>query len=307
MVVLVIGVLTSSSISAAPLSSVVRSAVPSAVQQITSIDYRALRNLRSAHSLKALLLPGKLAEVEMTVAKAGINPETDIDQVTLVSYHGAGDLLHTIVIAQGTFNQKDVLERLKLKKIKPEKYLLSYLYPIGGGTRLLFLDPSTVLWGEASAVKGAINVRDNGAQSLEFNGKVNDLISDVSEAPAWSVLDRVATQSMIRTAIGRGRAAGDFGPVASRLLASDYKLTFGDGATLEVNLKTPDTITAALLASLIKADLLYTKLSSSRTTKTIADNLDVDSSEEMIRMQFRADEQTLQSMVDSSVIAPMTR
>ena len=218
------------------------------MQEITAVDYRAFRDIRGAPSLKGWLLPGSLVEFEAATAKAGINPDTEIDQITLVNYHGADGLFYTVAIVQGTFDQKDVLGQMKSKKVKPEKYLLSYLYP-AGGMRLVFLDPSTVLLGETAAVKGAINVHDNGAPSLESNRMVNDLIADVSSAPAWSVLGQAATQNMIRGAIGRDRTLGDFTAITKRLQASDYEVNFGEAITFDVSLKTSDTVTAGVIAT----------------------------------------------------------
>ena len=37
---------------------------------------------------------------------------------------------------------------MKAAKIRPEKYQLSYLYPMGSGMQLVFLDPSTILFGD---------------------------------------------------------------------------------------------------------------------------------------------------------------
>ena len=34
---------------------------------------------------------------------------------------------------------------------------------------MVFLDPTTILFGENAAIKGAIDVRDNGAESVQTN------------------------------------------------------------------------------------------------------------------------------------------
>ncbi len=139
---------------AAPLSSNARTVVPSAVQQIISVDYRALRDSPPARALKDRVLPDNLKEFETALKGAGIDPERDVEELTFVSYRPAKGGLRSIGIAQGPFKQKEFLQKMRLKKIRPEKYLLSYLYPMGSGMQLVFLDPSTILFGESCFPQG---------------------------------------------------------------------------------------------------------------------------------------------------------
>ena len=53
--------------------------------------------------------------------------------MTFISYRIPKVGLRSIGIAQGPFKQKEFLAKTRLKKIKPEKYLLSYIYPMGSG------------------------------------------------------------------------------------------------------------------------------------------------------------------------------
>ena len=96
-------------------------------------------------------------------------PDKDVEQLTFVSYRQANKGLYAVGIAQGPLKQKEFLKKMQLKKVRPEKYLLSYLYPMGSGMQLVFLDPSTIVFGENAALKGAIDVRDKGADSLALN------------------------------------------------------------------------------------------------------------------------------------------
>ena len=242
---------------AAPLSSNARTVVPSAVQQIISIDYRALRDSPSARALKDQVLPDVLKQFETALKGAGIDPDKDAEQLTFVTYRPAKGGLRSIGIAQGPFKQKEFLQKMRLKKIKPEKYLLSYIYPMGTGMHLVFLDPSTILFGESASVKGAIDVRDNSAESLESNNTIADLITSVESAAIWSVLDQPGTQTMLRSALGQAASIGDYDMVKKRLLASDYTMNFTNGVTFDLNVKTSDTMTAATMATLLKAGVLY--------------------------------------------------
>jgi hypothetical protein len=283
----------------APLSSNVRTVIPAAIQQIISVDYRQLRDSESAVALNGRLMPGNLQQLESALKTAGINPEKEMEQLTFISYRSPNGGTRSVGIAQGAFNQEEFLQKMRLKKLKPEKYLLSWLYPMGSGTQLVFLDPSTILFGESSAIKGAIDVRDNGAESLASNNIVNDLILDVDSAPVWSVVDQLGTQNMMKSALGQAASLGDYDLVLKRLLASDYEMHFSDGASFDLNVKTSDTISAATMALLVKAVVLYSGMNATPTQKMALDNITVGNSHDMLQLHLKTDDQHFQTLLTS--------
>src|SRR5215471_14660963 len=195
---------------AAPLSSNARTVIPSAIQQILSVDYRALRGSQTALALKNRVLPQNLKQFETALRTFGIDPAKDVEQITFVTYRGPDKSLNAVGIAQGPFKQKEFLQKMRVKGVKPEKYLLSYMYPMSSGMQVVFLDPSTIVFGESAALKGAIDVRDRGAESLAMNTSINDLIADIDGGPIWSVLDQMGTQYMMKTALGQASSLADY-------------------------------------------------------------------------------------------------
>jgi hypothetical protein len=291
---------------AAPLSSNARTVVPSAIQQIISVDYRALRDSPTAHALKDRVLPDYLKQFETALKAAGIDSDKDLEQLTLISYRSSKGT-RSIGIAQGTFKKADFLQKMKAAKVRPEKYQLSYLYPMGSGMQLVFLDPSTILFGENASIKGAIDVRDNGAESLQSNSTINGLISDVDSAPMWSVLDQVGTQTMFRSALGQAASVADYDVVKKRLLASDYVMNFDNGVTFDLSVKTADTMTAATMATLLKAGVLYRKMNATPTEKMALENTTVDNANDMLLMHFKSDDQRFQALLKSDLFAAVSK
>jgi hypothetical protein len=292
---------------AAPLSSNARTVVPSAVQQIISVDYPALRNSQAAQALRDRILPDSIKQFETALKGAGIDPDKDIEQLTFVSYRAAKGTLYGIGIAQGPFKQKEFLQKMRLKKIKPEKYLLSNIYPMGSGMQMVFLDPTTILFGENAAIKGAIDVRDNGAESVVSNTTINDLITSVQDSPVWSVLDQAGTQNMMRSALGQAASLADYDVIKKRLLASDYVMEFTNGVTFDLSVKTSDTVTAATLSGLLKAGVLYRKMSGTPTEKLALENTTVDSSNDLLQMHFKADDQRFEALLKSDLFAAVAK
>ena len=291
---------------AAPLSSNARTVVPSAIQQIISVDYRALRDSSTARALKERVLPENLKQFETALKGAGIDPEKDVEQLTFVSYRSSKGP-RSIGIAQGPFKKAEFLQKMKAAKIRPEKYQLSYLYPMGTGMQLVFLDPTTILFGDNTGIKGAIDVRDNGAESLQSNSIINGLITDVDSAPMWSVLDQVGTQNMFRSALGQASSVADYDVVKKRLLASDYVMNFDNGVTFDLSVKTSDTMTAATMATLLKAGVLYRKMNATPTEKMALENTTVDNANDMLQMHFKSDDQRFQALLKSDLFAAVSK
>lgn len=291
---------------AAPLSSSARTVIPSAIQQIISVDYRELRNSPSARALKDRVMPDTLKQFEQALRATGIDPERDAEQLTFISFRGEKNMLYSIGIAQGPFKQKEFLQKARVKKIKAEKYLLTSIYPMGSGMSMAFLDPSTIVFGDVSALKRAIDVRDNGADSIEKNSTINDLVTSVDSAAIWSALDQQGTQYMMKSALGQASSLADYDVIKKRLLASDYMMNFDNGVTFDLNVKTSDSMTAASLASLVKAGVIYRKMSGNDTEKLALENMTVDSSHDVLQMHFKTDDQRFQALLKSDLFAAVS-
>jgi len=293
---------------AAPLSTSARTVIPSAIQQIISVDYRDLRDSQTAQALRDRVMPDNVKQFENALRSVGINPDKDAEQLTFVSYRGPKNGLLAIGIAQGPFNQKDFLSKAKARKIKPAKYQLADIYPMGTGMQMVWLDPSTILFGETMALKGALDVRDNGAESLASNNTINDLITSIeNSATIWSVLDQQGTQNMVRSALGEAGSITNFDSVKKRLLASDYLMNFNNGVTFDLNVKTSDTVTAATLSGLMQAGVLYKRMSGTPTEKLALENTTVDSSNDVVTMHFKTDDQRFQALLKSDLFAAVSR
>jgi hypothetical protein len=271
-----------------------------------SVDYRALRGSQTALALKNRVLPDNLKQFENALRNFGIDPSKDIEQLTFVSYRQPKGGLYAIGIAQGPFKKKEFLQKMQLKKVRPEKYLLSFIYPMGSGMQLVFLDPSTIVFGETAALKGAIDVRDKGADSLALNNSINDLITDIDSAPIWSVLDQLGTQNMMKSALGQASSLADYDVVKKRLLASDYTMNFDNGVTFDLNVKTSDNMTAASLASLLKAGVLYRKVSATPVEKMALESMTVDNQHDLLQMHFKTDDDRFQSLLKSDLFASVS-
>jgi hypothetical protein len=291
---------------AAALGTSTRSCIPGDVQQIISVDYRALRNNSTAQALKNQVLPENLKAFETSLRGVGINPEKELEQLTFVSFRTPKQGLKVVGFAQGQFTEQLVLRKLRLRKIKPLTYSSAAIYPMGDGMQMSFLDNSTLLFGDSSAIRGAVDARDGTIANLDGNSEVADMLGSVESEPVWSVLDAVGTQNMMRSALGEAAQLADYNQVKKRLVGSHYIMNFNSGVDFDLDVLTSDSMMAATLSSLVKAGMLYRKMTASPVEKVALDSLTVSSDSSALKLHFRTDDNRFQSLLHSDLFAAVS-
>jgi len=292
---------------AAPLGSSVRPAIPADVQQLICVDYRALKNSDTAQALKEQVLPDNLKQFEVALKGAGISPDRDVDQLTFISYRQPKHGLQVVGAAQGVFPTKTVLGKLRLHKIRPVKYRDADIYPMSSGMEMTFLDESTLLFGEGGALRGALDARDGYVTTLDSNPDVANLIGDVEGGSVWSILDQKGTQNMMLSALGDASRLADFETVKKHILGSRYTMNFQNGVNFDLDVITSDSVTAATLSSLVKAGVLYRKMTASAVEKSALEDVSVNSDSSKLQMHFKADDKQFQALIHTSLFASVSR
>lgn len=291
---------------AMPLNSSARAVIPADLQQLISVDYRALKDSPTAMQLKQQVLPDNLKQFEGALKGIGIDPEKDVDTLTFASFRTAKQGIKGVGVAAGPFAMKAVLKKMTAQKIKPTKYRTSRIYPMDGGMVMCFLDDSTLLFGDAVAVRIALDVRDGEVLSLDTNQTMADMMSDVDSAPVWSILDQLGTQNVMRSALGDAAKIGDYDTIKKRLLGSQYTMNFNGGVNFDLTVVSSDSVSAATLSSLVKAGLLYKKMSASAPEKLAMDNTSVDSDGSDVNFHFKSSDQQFQSIMHSELFAAVS-
>jgi hypothetical protein len=293
---------------AMPLNSSARAVVPADLQQLISVDYRALKDSPTATALKQQLMQAQenLQQFEGALKGVGINPDKDIDTLSLPSFRAPKVGIRTIGIASGPFNMKAVLKKLTLRKIKGTKYRNSSLYPMDGGFVMTFLDDSTLLFGEPSAVKLGLDTRDGEIYNIDTNSTMADMMSDVDAAPFWSILDQQGSQNMMRSALGDAAKIADYETVKKRVLGSYYTMDFSSGVNFDLTVVTSDSLTASTLSVIMKAAIMYEKTSASPVEKAAMDKATFDSDGAKFAMHFKDSDAQFQSLMHSPLFAAIS-
>ncbi len=291
---------------AMPLNSSARSCVPADVLQIISVDYRALKDSPTAMALKQQLLPENIKQFEAALKSIGLDPEKDVDTLTFASFHAGKQGVKTVGVAAGPFDKKAILKKMKLQKFVPKKYGTSDLYPMDGGFVMSFLDDSTLLFGDGTSIRVALDTSNGQVLGLDTNGDMADMMSSVDSAPVWSILDQQGTQNAMHSAMGDASQIADYDSVKKRLLGSRYTLSFTSGVNFDMTVVTSDTTTSSTVSSLLKGYMLYKKLSATAAEKIAVDNTTVDSDGPNVQLHFKANDQQFQSLMHSELFAAVT-
>ena len=292
---------------ASSLGTSTRNVIPYDVQQLICVDYRTLKGSSTALALKDRVLPDNLKQFEVALRGVGINPDTEVEQLTFASFRTTKQGLRIIGIASGQFQRKTVLKKIVVKKIKPVKYRSAFLYPMAAGMQMTFLDDWTLLFGDPAAVKSALDARDGESESLNANSELTDMISGVDDSPVWSILDAQGTQNMMRSTLGDAAKLADYDTLKQRLTGSRYQMGFTSGVTFDLDVITSDSTTASGLAALVKAGVMYRRLNATGAEKVALDSVTVDSDSSQLKLHFKTDDKQFQALLQSDLFAAVSR
>jgi hypothetical protein len=290
-----------------PIASSARSMVPSELQQLIGVDYRALKDSPTAQALKDKVLPDNLKQLETALKGIGIDAERDIDQLDFASFRTEKKGIQSIGVAQGSFSAKAVLKKLKLKKIAAVKYGTASIYPMDNGLVMTFTDDNTLVFGADASLRSALDTRDGKRPSLDSNPVMADQMASVDGSPLWSILDQQGTQAIMFSSMGDAATkVGDYESVKKRILASRYTMSFQSGVDFDLSVVTSDSMTATTLATVLKGVVLYKKMSASAIEKAAYDSTTVDSDNSLVQLHFKSDDQKFQSLMNSPLFAAIS-
>jgi hypothetical protein len=292
--------------SAAALGTAARNVIPSEVQQIISVDYRALRDSPTALSLKERVLPENLKQFETALKSTGVNPEKDVDQLTFALFRTEKNGLKVIGIASGEFSPKTVLARFKKQKVIAQKYKSAQIYPLSG-MQMTFVDDWTMLFGDTAAIKAALDARNGDAQSLSSNGKMSDMIGSVENGSIWSVLDDKGSQNMLRSALGDVSKLADYDMVKKRLIGSRYQMDFNNGVNFDLDVITSDSMTASTLSSMLQVGKRLKETNATGAEKLAIESMSVGSDSNQLKVHFKTDDQRFETLLRSDLFASISR
>ena len=299
---------------AVQLSSDAKASIPHDVQQIIMVDYRAMQNSPAAMSLKDRVMPPELKRLETALINSGLKVDTDTDALAFAAFRtpnsdGKGaDVERMVGIAQGQFHTHDILANFVKNKTKPVILRNNSIYPMGTtGLSVVFLNQTTMVFGDKDAVRAAVDSRDGFAPNfLTDSDLVGDMVAVDSHA-IWSLLDSKGTQTMMKGVLGGASQLADYDTVKNRMKGSRYTMDFSNGVKFEMAVSMSDTITAATCATLLKGLQLLKKQQGTPLEKTALDETTIDSGSGSLTVSYSSSDSQFSSLLTSPLFQSVVK
>ena len=294
---------------AAELSSDGKAAIPRDVQQLIVVDYRAMQNSIAAMDLKERVLPPELKRLETALKTAKLNVDKDADVLAFAAFRDSGAQGTKIVgIAQGQFQTQAILAGFAKSKTKPIVVRNNNIYPMGSaGMSIVFLNQTTMVFGDRSAVKSALDARDGLTPNFLSNGEMINDMKAVDQRAIWSLLDAKGTQTMMKSVLGDAAQLTDYDTVRNRMKSSRYTMDFDNGVKFDLAVVMSDTLTAATCATLMKGMVIMKKTSGSALEKTALDRTTIDSNSGTLTVDYSSSDSEFASLLTSPLFQSVVK
>ena len=287
---------------ASPLATESQAALPYDVQQLIVVDYQEMINSNIAMQLQKRVLPPELKHLQDALQQSGLDVAQSVDQLAFASYRTPkSDGVSIVGIASGQFPITDIMAGFKKRKVKGTKVRNSMIYPMGSsGMSVVFPNQTTMIFGALESVKTSLDARDSISPSFLTNNAMQNLIPPMQTEAVWSILDAKGTRTMMQSVIGGAAAqVADFSSVQKRLLGSRYTMDFEHGVKFNLDVMTPDVVTAATISSVLSAAALYKKIGATPAEKTAIDDTNITSTASTLQVHFSASDNDFATLLQS--------
>ena len=295
--------------SAAQLSSEAKSATPKEVQQLIVVDYRAMQNSPAAMDLKDRVLPPELKRLETALKSSGLKVDQDADVLAFAAFRDSkGEGTRIVGIAQGQFHTREVMANFTKNKIKPTMIRNNSVYPMGAnGMSVVFLNQTTMVFGDKDAVKEAMDARDGMNPDFLANGDMVNEMGVVDSKAVWSLLDSKGTQTMMKGVLGDASQLADYDTVKNRMKSSRYTMDFQNGVKFDMAVVMSDTLTAATAATLMKGVSILRKNSGTPLEKSALDQTTIDSNAGTLTVSYSSSDSQFASLLTSPLFQSVVK
>ena len=295
--------------SAAQLSSDAKSAIPKDIQQLIVVDYHAMQNSPAAMELKDRVLPPELKRLETALKSSGLKVDQDADVLAFAAFRDpAGQGTRIVGIAQGQFHTREIMANFVKNKTKPEQRRNTSIYPMGSnGMSVVFLNQTTMVFGDKESVKEAMDARDGITSNFLANGDMVNEMGVVDSKAVWSLLDAKGTQTMMKSVLGDASQLADYDTVKNRMKSSRYTMDFQNGVKFDMAVVMSDTLTAATAATLMKGVSILKKNSGTPLEKSALDQTTIDSNAGTLTVDYSSSDSQFASLLTSPLFQSVVK
>jgi len=254
---------------------------PKEIGEFAYADLKSARKFPWFPQLRDQLLPSRFRQFEKFLSSAGVDPDTQVDELAwggVAAARGKGE--QVVGVALGTFDPSSTEARFKQRKLPIIEVHGYHLYAFGTGSEpddilFMFIDPNTAAFGHRSALEKLIDVRTGMAESLLTNTTLFPLINEANGTGIiWAALNKdysnLAMQQLIPQANQFPQAAAIIKRI--RAMTISVKVENGVDTHFQAVCSSPDD--ANLLSAALQAGLMYRRYQESQSNPDLAGALD---------------------------------
>ena len=265
---------------AGSLSTDVIGMFPKDVGEFAYADMKAARSRPWFPQLRDQLLPGNFRQFEQFLTSAGIDPNTQVDEMAwaiLTSKEGGEQILG---VALGGFSPSATEEKLKAQKVPAVEVHGYHLYAFGSGAGssdilFFFLDSNTAAFGNRSALEKLIDVHFGGSESLLRNEQMFPLIKEANgHGTIWAVLNEKYTHLAMQQLLPQASQFPQAQAIIDRLKAMEIYVQADRGVDAHFQAVCNSVDDANVLAAAAQAGIMYRRYQESQSHPEVAKALD---------------------------------
>jgi hypothetical protein len=290
------------------LSTAIIGMFPKEVGEFAYADLKTARGLSWFPQLREQLLPSRLREFEQFLKAAGIDPNTQVDELAWGAIPASKDQGEQIVgVALGQFSPSSAEDQFKQKKLPAINVHGYNLYAFGSGSGpgdilFFFLDSNTAAFGHRKALEKLIGVRFGESESLLRNDTLSPLITEANGSGLiWAVLNQSYTQLGLRQLLPQADQFPQAATIVKRIQAMviTVKADSGVDANFQAVCASPDD--ANLLAAALQAGVMYRRYQEQQANPELAKALD------NVRISPRGERLTVEAPVSNEQMSTLIR
>ena len=241
----------------------------------------AYANLKEARAfpwfnqLQEQMVPAKFREFETFLSSAGIDPNTQVTELTWALVPGksssdgnGGSVPSTdqiVGIALGQFQPATAEAYFVSKKLPIAKVRTFSLFAFGGGSGpndlfFFFIDSNTAAFGQRQQLEKMIAVRYGEGQGLYANTSFSALVDQANgSGTVWAVLNPAYTRLAMQQLVPETAQFPAAAQLTSKLKAMTISVKGGSGVDAKFEAVCGSTDDANTFAALLQAGLMYRK------------------------------------------------
>jgi len=294
---------------AGTLSTDVIGMFPKEVGEFAYADMKAARSRPWFSQLRDQLLPGNFRQFEQFLTSAGIDPNTQVDEMAWAIIPSSKDGGEQILgVALGGFSPAATEEKLKAQKVPAVEVHGYHLYAFGSGAGssdilFFFLDSNTAAFGNRSALEKLIDVHFGGSESLLRNEQMFPLIKEANgKGTIWAALDEHYTHLAVQQLLPQASQFPQASAIIDRLKAMEIYVQADRGVDAHFQAVCNSVDDANVLAAAAQAGVMYRRYQEAQSHPEVAkalDSVSIAPAGDRLRVEIPITEDQLNGLIKS--------